>query len=100
MSMPTLRVIGLPLISNAIDTVINGLSSAIVPLNALGIENFQCYVCLENLTTRPHIVPECLHSFCGDCIKICITMFGNDCPACKVDASKRDLRQESGHDHD
>jgi len=95
--MPTLRVIRLPEVPtvNNNGSVLKGLSSAIAPLNALGADNFQCNVCLENCTNAPHVIPKCLHSFCGDCVSECIRMFGNECPACMVNAaSKRRSHQD------
>jgi len=72
--------------------VLNGLSSAIAPINALATEKFQCNVCQMNCTNARYVVPECLHSYCGDCIEECLRMFGNECPACLVNGttSKRD----------
>ena len=105
-SMPTLRVIRpVPTGSNANVSVINGLCSAIAvaPLDLLLTENVTCFMCLlENCHTNdPHIVPECLHSFCGDCLKEWIRMFGNECPTCKVDddTRKSDLSQDSKPDN-
>ena len=79
-------------------SVINCLTSdSIVPHNALVTENLQCSVCPEN-TNDPHVaVPECRHSFCADCIKECIGLFGNERPAQVT--SKPDLRQEKKIDN-
>ena len=100
--MPTRRVIRLQVlptgINNNATSVLNGLSSAIAPINALVTDTFQCNVCQENCTNDPYVVPACLHSFCGDCIHECLRMFGNECPACVVNGttstSQRGLRQQ------
>ena len=101
-SMPKQKVIRLPVVSPVINngSAINGLRSAIAPINALVTDTFQCNVCQENCTADPYVVPACLHSYCGDCIHECLRMFGNECPACLVNGtSNRDLCQDNKIDN-
>jgi len=65
-------------------------------------ERSVCVSCLLENCRVPYFVLECLHLhslFCGDYIKECIRMFGNDCPPCRTvlvtGISKRDLHQAS-----
>jgi len=74
------------------------LHQAIELLKAI-VEDLQCPVCLEHLTDA-HISPECLHRFCGDCIKESLRKCNNECPTCRVHIpTKRTLRKDDQFDH-
>ena len=96
--MPTGTGIRIRLLVVPSASALTGLRSAVAPLNTLVTDKFQCNVCQENCTADPYVVPECLHSYCCDCVKECLRMFGNECPACLVNGgttSKRDLCQDT-----
>jgi len=80
-SMPTLREIRTPAPPTTI--VNDGLSTAIESLKNLATENFHCSNCQEKCT-GPHVVPECLHRFCGDCSTKYVNVFRKNCPACRA----------------
>ncbi|XWS47018.1 hypothetical protein CRYUN_Cryun14cG0117600 [Craigia yunnanensis] len=60
----------------------------VLHLQKLGLE-LKCPLCL-NLFKRPLLLP-CDHLFCDSCIAGS-TEFGSECPICKVQCAKRDLR--------
>ena len=63
------------------------------------VEDFECSICLEHLTNT-HISPECLHRFCGDCIKESLRKCNNQCPSCRVHIpTKRTLRKDKQFDN-
>jgi len=63
------------------------------------VEDFECSICLEHLTNT-HISPECLHRFCGDCIKESLRKCNNECPSCRVRIpTKRTLRKDTQFDN-
>lgn len=47
-----------------------------------------CNICLEKLQ-NPCILPDCLHRFCQDCLKSCIHLCSNKCPACRQRITNR-----------
>ena len=63
------------------------------------VEDFECSICLKHLT-HAHISPECLHRFCGDCIKESLRKCNNECPTCRVHIpTKRTLRKDKQFDN-
>ena len=74
------------------------LHQAIELLKAI-VEDLQCPVCLDNCTDT-RISPECLHRFCGDCIKEIPRKCNNECPTCRVHIpTKRTLRKDDQFDN-
>jgi len=48
----------------------------------------ECPICLS-VTEDAHIIPECGHRFCGDCIKESFRKCKNECPSCRAHVSTR-----------
>jgi hypothetical protein len=57
------------------------LKEALSTLNSLVENEFKCPLCCDTYTD-PHIIPECLHRFCGTCAKKEIAGNGGECPTC------------------
>jgi hypothetical protein len=58
-------------------------------------QHLNCAICLE-IMTDCYVVPECLHRFCGACIKKSIRTCKNQCPTCRASVStQRSLRIDS-----
>lgn len=57
------------------------IKEALSTLNSLVENEFKCPLCCETYTD-PHIIPECLHRFCGTCAKKEIQGNGGECPTC------------------
>jgi len=76
------------------------VDTAITSLKILVTDNiFTCSICQETCAD-PHAVPECLHRFCGGCLKKCPKMFGKACTCCRDRfASKRDLSLDATFDN-
>jgi E3 ubiquitin-protein ligase RNF1/2 len=71
------------------------ITAALGTLKALVDNNFECSICLDTYT-NPHVVPECLHRFCGACIKESIRQCGPECPSCRARlTTKRGLRKDN-----
>ena len=71
------------------------LSAVLESLRAVAEMNFDCSICCESCTD-PHKFPQCLHQFCGNCIRACIVKWEKRCPICRTSiTSRRDLRQDS-----
>jgi E3 ubiquitin-protein ligase RNF1/2 len=61
-------------------------------------DHFICPVCLD-LLSDSHVAPECLHHFCGDCIKESLHRCKNECPACRSSiCTRRSLRKDKSFD--
>jgi len=72
--------------------------SAIEFLKALVRDEFECSICLEHLA-ETHVNPECLHRFCGHCIKESLRKCNHECPSCRVHIpTKRTLREDTQFD--
>ncbi|GFH61933.1 hypothetical protein CTEN210_18409 [Chaetoceros tenuissimus] len=57
------------------------------------VKDLECVVCLD-IVSNPHIVPDCCHRFCKDCIEEAIHRF-KSCPLCMSHiSSKRHLRKD------
>ena len=77
----------------------SGPTSVMDLLKDLVRDDFQCPVCLDTFADT-HVNPECLHRFCGDCIKESLTRCKNECPACRVHIpTKRTLRKDKQFDN-
>ncbi len=64
--------------------------------DALAEQYFKCPVCLEIMSGDSYIIPECMHRFCGDCIKKSIRVCKNQCPECRTAVStQRSLRVDN-----
>jgi len=73
------------------------IARTLAALNTLEIE-YECPICLDALTDT-HINPECLHRFCGDCIKESLRRCNNECPSCRVHIpTKRTMRKDTQFD--
>lgn len=71
------------------------LSAVLESLRAVADMNFVCAICFESCTD-PHKFTQCLHQFCGKCIRDSIAKWQKRCPICKTNIiSRRDLRQDS-----
>ena len=58
----------------------------------------RCPICLMYLKNT-HIVMECLHRFCGDCIQKSIRIGKKECPSCRLHLpSRRSLRPDPNFD--
>ena len=56
------------------------------------VTHLQCPVCLS-IMDDAHIIPDCGHRFCGNCIKSSLRLCKNECPSCRTPvATKRRLR--------
>lgn len=65
------------------------LTAALSSLTSLVDDSFECSICLDTYSD-PSVIPECLHRFCGACIKESIQKCGAECPICRVGtATKR-----------
>lgn len=61
-------------------------------------DHFVCPVCLDFLSNA-HVAPECLHHFCGNCIKESLHRCKNECPSCRARIStRRSLRHDKSYD--
>uniref|UniRef100_A0A7S3Q360 RING-type E3 ubiquitin transferase n=1 Tax=Chaetoceros debilis TaxID=122233 RepID=A0A7S3Q360_9STRA len=54
---------------------------ALKELTFLTDETAKCQICLETISDA-HIIPGCLHRFCGGCIKESLQKNGNECTEC------------------
>ena len=100
MSTGTIEVINVsyPSITANGDGDESALSSAIELLKGLVEEEFECAVCLD-ICTDSHVIPECLHRFCGVCIKESLRKCNNECPTCRAHVTtRRDLRKDTKFD--
>jgi len=71
------------------------LCSVIESLKKAVGSNFICAVCSRTCTDT-HIIPECLHRFCGGCIKASIRNEGKKCPVCDTVITKtREVRKDA-----
>ena len=94
--MPTLKARILPGVPNVVDS---SAHKALYLLKALVRDEVECPVCLDNCTDT-HINPQCLHRFCGDCIKESLRKCNNECPSCRVHIlTKRTLRKDEQFDN-
>ena len=67
-------------------------------LTSLTDEHAECPICLETIS-HAHIVPGCLHRFCGNCIKEALRKCNNECPECReAIPTKRHLRKDAKFD--
>ena len=67
---------------------------ALSKLTSLVDNNFGCSICLDTFSD-PHVIPECLHRFCGACVKESIWECGAECPTYRARiAAKRGLRKD------
>lgn len=58
----------------------------------------ECPICLDYMEDT-HISPDCLHRFCGNCIKTSLRKCNHECPSCRVHIStKRSLRADREFD--
>ena len=70
------------------------LNSALSKLTPLVDNHFECGICLDSYSD-PHVIPECLHRFCGACVKESIRKCGAKCPKCRARiTTKRGLRKD------
>ena len=70
------------------------INSALSKLTSLVDNNFECSICLDTFSD-PHVTPECLHRFCGGCVKESIRKCGAECPKCRARiTTKRGLRKD------
>ena len=69
---------------------------ALSKLTSLVLDNnFECSICLDTFSD-PHVIPECLHRFCGGCVKESIRKCGGKCPTCRARiTTKRGLRKDN-----
>ena len=71
------------------------LKLALSKLTSLVDNNFECCICLDTFSD-PHVIPECLHRFCGACVKESIRKCGAECPMCRARiTTKRGLRKDN-----
>jgi len=63
--------------------------SALIPLSDLA-EHFSCAICLNDTMHRCHMIKQCGHQFCEDCIRECLDR-KHQCPLCLCSASIHDL---------
>ena len=71
------------------------LKLALSTLTSLVDNNFECSICLDTFSD-PHVIPECLHRFCGACVKESIRKCGAECPTCRARiTTKRGLRKDN-----
>jgi hypothetical protein len=71
------------------------LNMALSTLTSLFDNNFECSICLDTFSD-PHVIPECLHRFCGACVKESIRKCGAECPTCRARiTTKRGLRKDN-----
>ncbi len=62
------------------------------------IRDTECQICLDRMIDA-HISPDCLHRFCGGCVKESIRKCKKECPTCRAPIStKRFLRKDEVHD--
>lgn len=74
------------------------LVAAIASLKSIVNDEFKCAICLD-VCKNPHVVPECLHRFCGECISQSIRKCAPQCPECRTRiVAKRHLRQDDQFD--
>ncbi len=58
----------------------------------------ECPVCLEFMEDT-HVSPDCLHRFCGNCIKSSIRKCKHECPTCRIHIpTKRSVRVDREFD--
>lgn len=63
------------------------------------ITDMECPICLS-VIENTHVVPNCGHRFCGDCIKKSLRTCNNECPSCRIPVkTKRSLREDDLFDH-
>jgi E3 ubiquitin-protein ligase RNF1/2 len=71
------------------------LNSALSTLTSLVYNNFKCSIYLDTFAD-PHVIPECLHRFCGACVKESIRKCGAERPKCRARiTTKRGLRKDN-----
>ena len=71
------------------------LKLALSKLTSLVDNNFECSICLDTFSD-PHVIPECLHRFCGACVKESIRKCGAECPKCRARiTTRRGLRKDN-----
>jgi len=51
------------------------LTLALSNLKSLVDNSFECVICLDAYSD-PYVIPECLHQFCGACVKESIRKYG------------------------
>ncbi|GMH69147.1 hypothetical protein TrST_g2291 [Triparma strigata] len=75
------------------------VDSSTTTLPIKSVQNItQCPVCLMSLK-KTHIVMECLHRFCGECIEKSIRVGKKECPSCRLHLpSRRSLRADPNFD--
>jgi hypothetical protein len=67
---------------------------ALSTLTSLVDNSFECPICLDTFSD-PHVIPECLHRFCGACAKESIRKCGAECPTCRARiTTNRGLRKD------
>ena len=71
------------------------LTAALSSLTSLVDDSFECSICLDTYSD-PNVIPECLHRFCGACVKESIRKCGAECPICRVgmDTKRGGLRRD------
>ena len=75
-------------------TTTNHLTLALTTLTSLVDNSFECSICLGTYSD-PYVIPECLHRFCGACVKESIRKCGAECPKCRARiTTKRGLRKD------
>ena len=73
---------------------IDHLALALSKLTSLVDNSFECSIFLDTFSD-PHAIPECLHRFCGACVKESILNCGAECPNCRARIStKGGLRKD------
>ena len=76
-------------------STVNHLRLALTTLTSLVDNSFECYICLDTYSD-PYVIPECLHRFCGACVKESVRTCGPECPTCRARiTSRRDLRKDT-----
>jgi len=71
------------------------ITAALATLKSLVETNFECSIC-HDVCADPHVIPECLHRFCGVCIKESIRQCGGNCPLCRARVTtERGLRKDN-----
>jgi hypothetical protein len=82
------------IMSKKCSSTTNLLTLALTTLTSLVDNSFECSICLDTYSD-PYVIPECLHRFCGACVKESIRKCGAECPKCRARiTTKRGLRQD------
>mmetsp|Transcript_17923 Transcript_17923/g.26667 ORF Transcript_17923/g.26667 Transcript_17923/m.26667 type:complete len:80 (+) Transcript_17923:306-545(+) len=72
----------------------NHLALALSTLTFLVDKSFECSICLDTYTD-PHVIAECLHRFCGACVKESIQKCGATCKTCRARILLESLQREA-----